>query len=95
MEPQLQTLVSGPEGLQVLIGHKLQQHLHGHPKPFWCWPSGLDNIGIKAYLVQDEHYRDAPFPVPPEQLAIGFGERDPTDPLILLLKQKGLILLLF
>lgn len=89
MDPQLVTLVQGPEGMQVLIGHKLKHHLPGHPNPFWCWPSALDETG-KAYWVQDEFYRDGPFPVPLEQLSIGIGERDPTDPLIVLLKKKGM-----
>jgi hypothetical protein len=52
-------------------------------------PLGLDNTG-KAFLLQDELYRDAPFSVPPKQLVIGIGEREPNDPLILLLKQKGM-----
>jgi hypothetical protein len=89
MDPQLETLVAGPDGMQVLIGNKLEHHLPGHPKPFWCWPTALNDTG-KAFWVQDELYRQGPFPVPLDQLAIEIGKRDPTDPLIQLLRRKGM-----
>jgi hypothetical protein len=89
MDHQLVTLVSGPDGMQALIGQKLQHHIPGQARSVWCWPTSVDGTG-KAFWVQDEKYRDSPFAVPLDQLAIGLRERDPTDPLILLLKSKGL-----
>jgi hypothetical protein len=89
MDPQLVTLVNGPDGYEALIGQKLQHHLPGSQKPFWCWPTSLDDTW-KAYWVQDEFYRDGPFPVPLDQLAIGIGERESNDPLIILLRRKGM-----
>jgi hypothetical protein len=94
MDPQLVTLTSGPDGMQALIGQKLQHHMPGSPSPIWCWPTDLDDTG-KAYWVQDEHFRNAPFPVPLEQLAVGIGERDSTYPLIQLMRGRGLDVSLF
>jgi hypothetical protein len=89
MDPQLVTLLSGPDGYQALIGMKLQHHVPDLQPLFWCWSTSLDDTG-KAFWVQDEQFRDSPYAVPLEQLAVGIGERDPHEPLIQLMRRRGL-----
>lgn len=76
-----------PQGRDVLIGHKLRQIIPGRGVK-WCWPVRQDQ-NRTGYIVQHEDYSEYPFPVPFNYLGVGLGEREPTDPLILLLQQKG------
>jgi hypothetical protein len=88
MDPQLRALVAvHPQGKRALLGLKLRQVLpDGSVR--WCWPVRLDATG-QAFHVQHEDYSEFPHPVPFGYLGIGLRERDPDDPLILLLQAEG------
>jgi hypothetical protein len=88
MDPQSQALVAiHPQGRNVLLGHKLRQLIPGGGVR-WCWPIRFDQAA-NGYIVQLEDYSEYPHPVPLNYLGVGLGERDATDPLILLLQSKG------
>jgi hypothetical protein len=88
MDPQLQALVAiHPLGKEVLLGHKLRQLIPGNGVR-WCWPVCL-NQARDAYFVQHEDYSEYPHPVPLNHLKVGLGEREPHEPIILLLQQHG------
>lgn len=88
MDPQLRALVAvHPQGKRVLLGQKLKQVLPDGSLR-WCWSVRLDATE-QAFYVQHEDYSEFPHPVPFGYLGIGLREREPDDPMILLLQAEG------